>query len=179
MTDVGKMYGGALFELCAREGRDEAVREQLRQAVALLRANSDYEKLLCTLSIPKTERCALLDQALRGQVDPYLLNLLKILCENGTLRQLNSCEKEFSARYNAARGILPARAVSAVPLSGEAAARLKAKLESLTGKTVDLSFSVDPSCLGGIRLEMDGVRFDGTVEGRLARLRRDLENIVL
>ena len=38
---------------------------------------------------------------------------------------------------------------------------------------------MDPACLGGIRLEMDGVRFDGTVEGRLARLRRDLENIVL
>lgn len=179
MTDVGKMYGGALFELCAEEARDEAVRGQLRQVTALMRENPDYEKLLCTPSIPKAERCALLDEALRGQVDPYLLNFLKILCENGTLRQLSACEKEFSARYNAARGILPAKAVSAVPLTEDAAARLKAKLESLTGKTVDLSFAVDPACLGGIRLEMDGVRFDGTVEGRLARLRRDLENIVL
>lgn len=179
MTDVGKMYGGALFELCAEEGREEAVRGQLRETVALLRDNPDYEKLLCTLSIPKAERCALLDQALRGQVDPYLLNFLKILCENGTLRQLSGCEKEFSARYNAARGILTARAVSAVPLTEEAAARLKAKLESLTGKTVELTGAVDPACLGGVRLEMDGVRFDGTVENRLARLRRDLENIVL
>ena len=115
MTDVGKMYGGALFELCAEEARDEAVRDQLRQVTALMRENPDYEKLLCTPNIPKAERCALLDEALRGQVDPYLLNFLKILCENGTLRQLSACEKEFSARYNAARGILPAKAVSAVP----------------------------------------------------------------
>ena len=151
-------------------GREKAPR-QLERYRGLVRGLEE--------TFGKAERCALLDEALRGQVDPYLLNFLKILCENGTLRQLSACEKEFSARYNAARGILPAKAVSAVPLTEDAAARLKAKLESLTGKTVDLSFAVDPACLGGIRLEMDGVRFDGTVEGRLARLRRDLENIVL
>ncbi len=179
MTDVGKMYGGALYELTAEEGCEEAARGQLREVVALLRDNPDYEKLLCTPSIPKTERCALLDEALHGRIEPYVLNFLKILCENGTLRQLSSCEKEFTARFNQARGILPARAVSAVALSDKDAARLKEKLESLTGKTVDLTLAVDPACLGGIRLEMDGVRFDGTVEARLTRLRHDLENIVL
>nr|WP_317400444.1 ATP synthase F1 subunit delta [uncultured Gemmiger sp.] len=179
MTDVGKMYGGALYELTAEDGCEEAARGQLREVVALLRENPDYEKLLCTPSIPKTERCALLDEALRGQIEPYVLNFLKILCENGTLRQLSSCEKEFTARYNKARGIVPARAVSAVPLSDKDVVRLKEKLESLTGKKVDLTTAVDPACLGGIRLEMDGVRFDGTVEGRLERLRHDLENIVL
>ena len=58
MTDVGKMYGGALFELCAEEARDEAVRDQLRQVTALMRENPDYEKLLCTPNIPKAERRA-------------------------------------------------------------------------------------------------------------------------
>lgn len=179
MTDVGKMYGGALYELTAEDGCEEAARGQLREVVTLLRENPDYEKLLCTPSIPKTERCALLDEALRGRVEPYVLNFLKILCENGTLRQLSSCEKEFTARFNEARGILSARAVSAVPLSDKDTVRLKEKLESLTGKKVDLTTAVDPACLGGIRLEMDGVRFDGTVEGRLERLRHDLETIVL
>lgn len=179
MTDVGKMYGGALYELTAEDRCEEAARGQLREVVTLLRENPDYEKLLCTPSIPKTERCALLDEALRGRVEPYVLNFLKILCENGTLRQLSSCEKEFTARFNEARGILPARAVSAVPLSDKDTVRLKEKLESLTGKKVDLTTAVDPACLGGIRLEMDGVRFDGTVEGRLERLRHDLETIVL
>lgn len=179
MTDVGKMYGGALYELTAEDGCEEAARGQLREVVTLLRENPDYEKLLCTPSIPKTERCALLDEALRDRVEPYVLNFLKILCENGTLRQLSSCEKEFTARFNEARGILSARAVSAVPLSDKDTVRLKEKLESLTGKKVDLTTAVDPACLGGIRLEMDGVRFDGTVEGRLERLRHDLETIVL
>ena len=42
----------------------------------------------------------------RGQVHLYVLNFLKILCENGTLRELPGCARAYRIRYNAAHGIL-------------------------------------------------------------------------
>ena len=39
---------------------------------------------------------------------------------------------------------------------------------------MQLAVKVDPACLGGVRLEMGGAEFDGTVQARLDALRRSL-----
>ena len=58
-------------------------------------------------------------------------------------------------------------------------APLHAKLESLTGKTIDLKTKVDAKVLGGIRLDIEGTELDGTVQNRLASLRRDIAAVTL
>ena len=44
---------------------------------------------------------------------------------------------------------------------------LRQKLSTATGKTVRLTCQIDPVCLGGVRVEMDGQRLDGTVRRHL------------
>ena len=46
------------------------------------------------------------------------------------------------------------------------------KLEALTGKTIALTARVQPGCLGGVRLEVEGTQLDGTVKNRLDEVRR-------
>ena len=179
MTETARMYGGSLYELAAEEGLDERVLAELDAAVGLLRQNPDYLRLLSTPSIPKHERCALLDEAFRGQVHPYVLNFLKLLCENGTLRELSGCARAYRVRYNEAHGILEAAAVCAVPLTEAQIRQLHQKLEAVTGKSISLSTRVDPSVLGGIRLELEGTQLDGTVQSRLASLRRKIASATL
>ena len=58
-------------------------------------------------------------------------------------------------------------------------ARLTEKLGKLTGKTIDLSCRIDPAVLGGVRLDYDGKRVDGTVQGRLDAVDKLLKNTVL
>ena len=53
------------------------------------------------------------------------------------------------------------------------------ELEKLTGKTIDLKTKVDPAVLGGIRLDIEGTELDGTVQNRLAALRRDIASVTL
>ena len=171
MTEFAKLYGGSLYDLAAEEGLEDRILGELDEAVGLFGANPDYLRLLATPSIPKKERCALLDEALRGAVHPSLLNFLKLLCEQGSVGELTGCARAYHLRYNQAHGVLEATAVSAVALTSAQAARLKEKLEQTTGKRIDLVTKVDPAVLGGIRLEMDGTLLDGTVHNRLAGLR--------
>jgi len=103
MTETARMYGGSLYDLAAEEGLETRILGELDEAVALFKANPDYLHLLSTPSIPKKERCGLLDEALRGQVHLYVLNFLKILCEKGTLRELSGCARAYRVRYNQAR----------------------------------------------------------------------------
>ena len=174
MTEIARMYGTSLYELAAEEGLDERILGELDEALALVRSESDYLRLLSIPSIPKKERCGLLDEAFRGQVHPYVLNFLKLLCERGYLRELAGCVRAYRVRYNAEHGILEATAVSAVALTDEQKARLTEKLEAVTGKSITLTNRVDAKVLGGIRLDIEGTELDGTVQNRLNGLRRQI-----
>ena len=141
----------------------------------LIRDDPEYLRLLSTPSIPKKERCALLDEAFRGQVHLYVLNFLKILCENGTLRELPGCARAYRMPLQSgAHGILEATAITAIAMTAAQTEQLREKLETITGKKIDLATKVDPSVLGGIRLDIEGTELDGTVQNRLATLRRNI-----
>ena len=174
MTEIARMYGGSLYDLAAEEGLETRILGELEEVNALFKANPDYLHLLSIPSIPKKERCALLDEAFRGQVHLYVLNFMKLLCEKGALRELPGCARAYRLRYNEAHGILEATAVSAVPLTAEQTRRLHEKLEKVTGRYIDLKTKVEPAVLGGIRLDIEGTELDGTVRSRLAGLRSSI-----
>ena len=174
MTEIARMYGGSLYDLAAEEGLETRVLDELDEAARLIRDDPEYLRLLSTPSIPKKERCALLDEAFRGQVHLYVLNFLKILCEKGTLRELPGCARAYRIRYNAAHGILEATAITAIAMTAAQTEQLRQKLETITGKKIDLATKIDPSVLGGIRLDIEGTELDGTVQNRLATLRRNI-----
>ena len=56
---------------------------------------------------------------------------------------------------------------------------LSEKLARITGKTIELENRVDPACLGGVRLDYDGMRVDDTVSHRLETIGNLLKNTVL
>ena len=179
MTETAKRYGGSLYDLAAEENLEDSILADVEGCAKIMADNPDYLHLLSMPNLPKKERCGLIDEAFSGQVHPYVVNFMKILCENGTLRELRGCAQEYRLRYNEVHGILEATAITAIALSEDNRAKLEAKLCALTGKTVQLKTKVDPSVLGGIRLDMDGTRMDGTIQNRLDTLRRSIAGAVL
>ena len=179
MTQTAKLYGDAFYALARDEGLDAAMLPQLDAVQAILADNPDWLRLLSTASLSKQERCALLDEALRGQIEPYLLNFLKLLCEKGHLRQFKGCAAEFRLRYNEEHGILTATAVTATPLTPALREKLVRKLAQTTGRKIELQARVDPRVLGGVRPEYDGPQIDGTVKNSLEQLRKQLNETVL
>ena len=179
MTQVGNVYGEALYDLARSEGLDEQILSELSvlnesfcQEPALLR-------LLAAPNVSKDERCQILDSSFREKVHPYVLNFLKILTEKGYPRHFLDCYNAYRVHFNADHGILPVKAVSAVALSEDQCARLCEKLQKITGKTIDLTNRVDPDVLGGVRLDYDGKRLDDTVSHRLEAIRSMLNTTVL
>lgn len=177
MTKLEQVYGGSLYDLALEEGLTGPILKELEQVIALFDENPDYWRFLSTLSIAKEERCAALDQAFQGRVQPYLLNFLKLLCEKGAAGQLKGCAQEYRRRYNADNGIVAVRAVTAVSLSPALRDKLQEKLESVLGKTVELQCRVDPQCMGGVLLELPGRQLDGTVRHRLDALSKTLQAV--
>ena len=179
MTQLGTVYGEALYELALSEGLDEAIRQELTVLEQAFREEPDYSRLLRSPNLSKAERCGILDEAFRGRVQPYLLNFLKILVEKGYVGSFPQCCAAFTRRYNEDHGILPVTAVTAVALTPEQTAALTEKLSRITGKTVALCNRVNPDVLGGVRLDYDGKRLDDTVSHRLESIHSLLKKDVL
>ena len=179
MTEVGTVYGEALYSLACEEGLSEAILSQLKILDSCFTQEPDFIRLLGTPNLPKTDRCQILDDSFRGKVEPYVLNFLKILTEKGYMRYFSDCVKAYRELYNQDNGILPVTAVTAVPMTDKQVAALTMKLQQITGKRIELVSKLDPNVLGGMRLDYDGKRVDDTVAHRMDAVRNMLKNTVL
>lgn len=174
MTQIAKAYGRTLYDLAVE---CESVEQMLDEITVLRQAfeeNPQFLTLMGTPNLTKEERIAILDETFGGKIHIYLLNFLKVLVENGASHEFIDAAKQFRDEYNWENGIEIATVVSAVALDAAQESELVEKLEKLTGKKIQLEKVVDPSVMGGIRLQMEGHQLDGTVKNKLDAIRSRL-----
>ena len=179
MTKAGDLYGQSLYDLAVEENLTDDILGEMEFVKGILSDNPDYVTLLSEPSIPKKERLGLVDESFGGALSPYHLNFIKILIEKGLLREYSACYKRFRKSYNEDHGIADALVTTAVALSESQLEQLKEKLEKISGKTVLLNQKVDPDILGGVRVDLEGQLFDGSVKGRLSELRKKVDDVVI
>lgn len=175
MSRAGSVYGEALYSLAREEGLSQVILRQLDVLDSCFADEPDFLRLLSASNLPKEERCDILDDCFRGRIEDYLLNFLKVLTEKGYIKQFHRCVSTYRALYNQDQGILTVTAITAVPLANRQVQELTKKLHHITGKQIELVSKLDPGILGGIRLDYDGKRLDGTVAHRLEAVRKMLK----
>lgn len=179
MTQIASTYAQALYELARDEGADVQILEQMSVLQQVFLEEPGFVRLLSAPNISKQERCGVLEESFRDRVHPHLLNFMKLLTEKGYARHFVDCCKAYRRHYNDDHGILTVHAVSAVALKENQRSRLSDKIAQITGKQIELICRTDPAVLGGIRLDYDGKRVDGTVRSRLDAVSDLLKNTVL
>ena len=80
----------------------------------------------------------------------------------------------FRRLLNEHRGIAVAQVTTAVPIDERQKATIASRLGQRVGKTVTVETRVDPEILGGVIAQIGDNVIDGSVRGRLERLRRAL-----
>ena len=171
MTKTGKLYGDSLYELALEKDVEQRayskeLLDELRIVKSLFDENPDYIRLLQEPSIPRKTRLGLIDKAFGAQADEYLVNFLKLLCEEELLSEFSGCEEEYRQRFQKDHNIAEAHVVSAVTLSSQ---------EEVWKKEIILVTKTDPNLMGGLKVEIEGRQLDGSVRGRLERLHKLIE----
>lgn len=174
MTGLAKEYGEALFELARDEHLLEELHSEVTEVGALLRAEPQFVHLLCSRAIERETRIQVVDDTFGGRAHAYLVNFMKLLVEKERFDCFVDCTDWFHQRYNEEFGIVEAVVTSAVPLTEDDRTALRQKLEQISGRQVSLVARVDPAVIGGVRVEMEGRRYDNTIQNKLGRLRQSL-----
>ena len=174
MTGLAKEYGEGLYELAMEEHLRQRIHSELMEVWELVKAQPDFIRLLSSRAIERPERLRVVDETFGGRAHPYIVNFMKLLVEREKFASFEDCVKCFHARYNEDFGILEAVVTSAAPLPEAQREALKAKLCTISQRNVQLILRVDPKLIGGVRVEMDGRRYDNTIQNKLERLKQEL-----
>lgn len=174
--DFSREYAVALYQLAVEEGSSERVFNDLGEAAKVFGENPEFLRLISNPRLSARERAETVGKVFGGQAEPILLNTVKILAEKRRCDCVPKIYEVYRRLYCEDNGILPVTATSAVELSESQREKLTEKLSRKTGKKILLTLKVDPGCIGGIRLEYDGKRYDASVRGRLSELERSIKN---
>jgi len=173
MAVAQRMYARALFEAAAEAGRLDGVAGDL---AALATAFEEVPELGAFLRNPQVEPAAKAEtlEQLAGSGDELVRNFLRLVAEKGRAGELVEINRELEALVARAQNRLTVELETAIELSDDEAESIVRQIEKASGRTVDVTRSVDPSLIGGIVLRVGSFRADGSVRGRLERLRREL-----
>jgi len=167
------MYARALFEAADEEGRLERAAEDLAAIAAAVEDIPELASFLRNPQIDPSEKGDVLAE-IAGEADELVQNFLRLAAEKGRAGDLVEIQRELAALVARAERRLTVELETAVELSNEEAAAIVSTIEQASGRSVDVTRNVDPALIGGIVLRIGSFRADGSVRGRLERLRRDL-----
>ena len=100
-----------------------------------------------------------------------ITDFLLLLVNRHRVGLLPLISEEFSEVVRDRLGIVDAEVTSAAPLDQDMQERTRASLAKMAHRQVRAQFRVDPSLLGGVRARIGSTIYDGSVRGRLDRLR--------
>jgi F-type H+-transporting ATPase subunit delta len=170
LSTAARRYAEAAFEIALRDGTVDTWRRELDVAATVL-ADPGLADVIGNPSIPTTVREEAVRQGLGKGLSAPVLNLILFMIRRGRVDDLGRVAADFGSLVDLRNGIVHATASSALPLDTAELKKLTAKLEQMTGGTVELTVEIDPSLLGGLVVRVGDRLIDGSVRGRLERLR--------
>jgi F-type H+-transporting ATPase subunit delta len=151
-----------------------ALREELRAFAPILAGHPELGAALLHPGVAAEQKQRLLEAlADRAGATELLRRLLALLAARDRIALLPDVVEAYAGLANAARGVVSAEVVSAVPRPAEQKRALAAALRG-EGAAVELRERVEPDLVGGLLVRSGGRTYDGTVRTRLAALRRRL-----
>lgn len=173
MAVAQRMYARALDEAARESDRVERVAGDLAALAGALEDVPELGAFLRNPQIDPSDKAAVLDELAAG-ADELVRNFVRLVAEKGRAGELAEMNRELEALVARAQNRLTVELETAVELSDAEAESIVHQIEQASGRTVDATRSVDPSLVGGIVLKVGSFRADGSIRGRLERLRREL-----
>ena len=170
MTGTEREYAAALFSLAVEENSVKEFRNSLEAVKELLAENGDYVEFLSCPTVELSERISCIEEAF-GSFPEYVVSFLKVLCENGRAKTVIACIDEYVSLAMAYMNTTTAVITSVTELSTSQKTAVVEKLTALTGKNIEPLYLTDKSLIGGIKIEVDGKCYDGSIKHRLSEIK--------
>jgi F-type H+-transporting ATPase subunit delta len=152
-----------------------AIDRQLSDFLATWDGSRELREFFVNPAIPAAQKIEILDKLnAKLGLQKELRNLIAVLIHNDRIAHVSEVAAAYRRILQEQMGIRPAEITTARELGKEERDQLVAEVARLAGARIDASFKLDKSILGGTVVRIGSTVYDGSVRGRLERLREAL-----
>lgn len=171
---IAKRYAEALFQL----GKEKEMTEKLLESSQVVRDvfqdNPELSAFLSHPSVAGDKKEQFLGNVLGG-IEHDVLNTIKLLVQRHRTDIIPSVMQAFMHKVNEANGVAEAQVFSARKLTDETLSKLESVFAKRFGKkSLHLKNVVDPSVIGGVKVRIGNTIYDGSLSGKLNRMKREI-----
>lgn len=148
---------------------------KLEAVASLMKKDRKFRNMLTSPSFSEEERAGVIAYICEKlNLSQDVKKFLSFLSQEGVLVGLDEILRYVIALYMEMKRRVKGIVVSAVELSDSYRQKIMELLKEITGKEVELQYEVDPSLLGGIKVQVGSTMYDLSIKGQLGLLRDKL-----
>ena len=169
-------YASAFLDVVTAAKLDTtAIDRQLADFLATWEGSHELREFFVNPAIPAAQKVSILDKLnAKLGMQRELRNLIAVLIDNARIGAVAEVGAAYRQLLQEKLGIHPAEIVTARELGKEERDALLAEIGKLAGGRVEATFKQDKSILGGTVVRIGSTVYDGSLRGRLQRLREEL-----
>ena len=169
-------YASAFLDVVVSAKLDTAAIDvQWNDFLATWNASPELRDFFSNPSVAAIQKVSILDKlnAKLGLMKE-LRNLVAVLINNNRIANVAEVATTYRRLLKESQGIRAAEIVTSRELGAAERDELLAEVAKLAGGKVDAKFKQDPAILGGTVVRVGSTVYDGSLRGRLERLREEL-----
>jgi F-type H+-transporting ATPase subunit delta len=169
-------YARALFDVALKEQADlNRIETELAAFSELFTARPDLAKVLLNPAVPAPrKRAAVAEVVVHANPHPIVGKLMVLLAERDRLVVLPDILAAYRDRMLDHQKVVRAEVTTAMPLSAEREGAIRDSLARVTGRTVNLTATVNPAIVGGMVARVGGTIYDASVTTQLQKMKQQL-----
>jgi F-type H+-transporting ATPase subunit delta len=172
---VAKRYAKALVELGYEKNIVDKTRADLAAFTEAVDSSATLQKLFASPAITPESKAAVIAE-LAGKLDlqQTTKRFIEYLATTGRIRHVREVRSAFEEILAERQNRAQAKVTTAAALSDVELGEIKQKLETVTGKQVEVDAHIDPAVIGGARAQIGSMVYDGTIRNQLGKMRERL-----
>ena len=174
MSVVGDRYAESLFDLAKEENQVTQYLDDIKLVGEVLDSDPQIVQFFNHVLIENDKKIQLLDHSFKGNVDQYVLNFLKLLVQSRRIRYIDDIVKSYINLSNQYLGIEEGVIYTPYELTDQQIQDIEKAISQKENKKVTLKVSIDPSLLGGIKVQIANRIYDGTIKNKVEMLKKEL-----
>jgi F-type H+-transporting ATPase subunit delta len=172
---IAKRYAVALFELAQGESNIDGIEKELLLFRDVLSSDKKLESFFEHPKVDVDKKKQMVKETFASALSQQTLNTLYLLFDRHREALISELIQQYIELANRERGIAQATVYSVRPLTNEESSTLSEVFAGRIGKqTLRINNEVDADLIGGIKIRIGNRIYDGSVNGKLKRMERQL-----
>jgi len=167
-------YARALLMAAEQTDGLHAVKVETRSMRDLISESPELQAFLDDPTIAMQDKLVVLERLFAAKLSPLMWRFVRLLTGKHRERLLPDILDATLTLIDEREGRVQADVTSAVPVDPDQRARLKERLESITGKEIVLQTQEDPALVTGFVARVGDTVYDASLTAQLGRLRQQL-----